>query len=62
LGVSINAEKCIGCGVCVQVCPEVFNLDDEAGKGRIVDAARADEIQKLVKEAVDCCPIGCINW
>jgi ferredoxin len=46
----------------VQVCPDIFNLDEDEGKGVIADASRADAEQKLVKEAIDCCPIGCINW
>ncbi|MDR3322221.1 MAG: ferredoxin [Synergistaceae bacterium] len=62
MGLNINTEQCIGCGVCVQVCPDVFNLDEEEGKGVIADISRANDEQKLVKEAIDCCPIGCINW
>jgi len=28
--VEVNAEKCVGCGECVEVCPvEVFELQDE---------------------------------
>ncbi len=33
---SLNEEKCMGCGRCLEVCPhEVFAL--EAGKARIAD-------------------------
>ncbi len=28
--VEVNAEKCVGCGECVDICPvEVFELQDE---------------------------------
>lgn len=27
--VTINRDACIGCGVCVNICPAVFELDDE---------------------------------
>jgi ferredoxin len=55
-------DKCIGCGVCVQVCPDVFFLDEDEGKGVIIGEGRISEEQNLVREAIDCCPIGCINW
>ncbi len=55
--VKINEEECIGCGVCAQICPEVFQLDDEAGKARVVRAQGAD----CVQEAADSCPVGCIE-
>lgn len=33
---ALNAEKCVGCGMCLQVCPhQVFSLAD--GKAEIVD-------------------------
>ena len=28
--VEVNAEKCVGCGECIDICPvEVFELQDE---------------------------------
>lgn len=55
--VKINEEECIGCGVCAQICPEVFQLDDEAGKARVVRVQGAD----CAREAADSCPVGCIE-
>ena len=57
---SIKYDECIACGVCAQVCPDVFNLDEEEGKGIVSGISRADNEKTLVKEAIDCCPIGCI--
>lgn len=54
-------EECIGCGVCAQICPEVFVLDEEAGKAEVIGAPTADLGKELVKEAIDSCPVGCIN-
>ena len=59
--ISLNIEDYIGCGVCCQVCPDAFVLDENAGKARINDANRARWKENLVKEAIDICPIGCIN-
>lgn len=61
MSLAIAFEECIGCGVCVQICPEVFALDEEAGKAEIAGAAVVDLKRELVEEAIDSCPVGCIN-
>ena len=58
--VSVNFDECIGCGVCMQVCPEIFGLDEESGKVVLLNYEQSDNID-LVKEAVDSCPIGCVK-
>jgi len=55
--VSLNGEECIGCGVCAQICPEVFELDEDAGKAKVVRKEGAD----CAQEAADSCPVGCIS-
>ena len=25
----VDKETCIGCGVCVSVCPDVYSMDDD---------------------------------
>ena len=61
MSVSIDIGACIGCGVCMQVCPAVFGLDDDAGKAvLLIDGAMNSHEEQLIKEAIDSCPIGCI--
>lgn len=55
--VKINDEECIGCGVCAQICPEVFQLNDEAGKAKVARPQGAE----CAQEAADSCPVGCIE-
>jgi ferredoxin len=46
----------------MQVCPDVFGLDEEAGKAVILDSEVKDGGDgELIKEAMDSCPIGCIS-
>ena len=59
--VGVDFDKCIGCGVCMQVCPEVFGLDEESGKAVLLNYERSDDNMDIVKEAADSCPIGCVN-
>ena len=53
--VSVNKEKCIGCGACVSVCGEVFKMVE----GKAVVKAQKDI--PCVKEAIDTCPVDAIS-
>lgn len=49
--VKIDKEKCIGCGLCVSMVPEVFEID-EAGKAEVIVQKNNPD----VKEAAESCP------
>jgi len=55
--VQLDQELCIGCGVCSQVCPEVFDLDEEIGKAKVIKPSGAD----CAVEAAESCPVSCIT-
>ncbi len=55
--IKINLDECIGCGVCAQLCPEAFKLDENEGKGMVVSQEYTDS----VKEAIDSCPVSAIT-
>lgn len=63
MNVRINQSDCIGCGVCMQVCPKVFALDESEGKATLLQEGNQGTGHKrsAVKEAIESCPIGCIN-
>ena len=56
----VDKDTCIGCGLCPEVCPEIFTMDDD---GKAV--ASKDEIPaKLLnsaKEAEEQCPVNAIT-
>lgn len=56
--VSVDAEKCIGCGSCPATCPDVFEMKDD-GKAHVKDGA--DTSADCVKEAIDVCPVDAIS-
>ena len=56
--VSINKEKCVGCGACSAVCPEVFEMTDD-GKAKVKSGAKKDA--KCIKQAIESCPSDAIN-
>ena len=57
--ITIDQEKCIGCGSCTAVCPDVFELDDNS-KARLKQGKEETD-DKCVQEAVDICPVQAIE-
>jgi ferredoxin len=53
----IDAELCIGCGACVELCPEVFELQDD--KAVVIGPDKCDACK--CDEAVSVCPVEAIS-
>ena len=51
-------DTCTACGLCVDTCPEVFELGDELAQ-IIVDEIPAEH-EEAVQQAVDECPVEAI--
>lgn len=70
--VRVDKESCIGCGVCVSVCGDVFELGDD-GKSKLLAnfIEKDDEVESVgtvpadleqcVKDAEEQCPTGSIT-
>ncbi len=58
--VIIETEEFIGCESCVEVCPEVFEFDDETEKAKVIQPEGSPE--DCVNEAIEICPVECIFW
>ena len=58
--VCVDPGLCSGCGPCVDICPEAFELNEEG-----VATVKLDEIpvelQDACKEAADSCPTEAIS-
>ncbi len=54
--VKVDKEKCIGCGLCAEVCPEVFEMGDDT-KAKV----KAQKDIPCVKDAIDSCPADAIS-
>jgi len=48
----VDAEKCIGCGACVSMCPDTFVMKDS--KSKVIS-------DKDCEEAISACPVEAIT-
>jgi len=58
--VSVDKSKCIGCGACVAVAEEVFEIGSD-GKSRVKVAEVSGKLEKKAREAAEVCPAGAIT-
>lgn len=54
---TVDASRCVGCGKCVAVAPEAFEIDPETGKAKIKDGASQEDIARGIRA----CPVGAIK-
>lgn len=61
--INVNQEECIGCGMCIDICPEVFKYNDEF-KSEVVSEEISKNIPEDLKsktvEAKEACPVDAI--
>jgi ferredoxin len=54
----VDADLCTGCELCVETCPDVFEMQDDVAVVANPEGASEEEIQ----EAIDNCPVEAIGW
>jgi ferredoxin len=52
-------EDCTSCGLCEDICPEVFKLEDIAA---VIEDVNFADFEEQIKEAADSCPVGVIKY
>ena len=55
--IKVDQEKCVGCGMCAGLCPEVFAMTDD-GKSKVIadDCGDCD-----CQSTIDSCPVSAIS-
>ncbi len=54
--ISVNKDLCIGCGTCVALCPDTFQLDAE-GKSETISQGDVE----CARNAAQSCPVQAIS-
>ncbi len=54
----VSAELCVGCGLCVTTCPDVFEMKEDKAITKIETVAAGSE--ESCKQAQDECPVDAI--
>jgi ferredoxin len=57
--VHVDTDLCAGFGICVGICPEVFELHDD-GYATVLLSEVPPELQDLVRRAASQCPAQAI--
>lgn len=60
--INVIYDKCIGCGKCYAICPEIFTLDD-AGMAEVKRNTQplTQAVLTKVQQAKKICPTGAIE-
>lgn len=58
--VKVDQELCISCGACIDVCPEVFDWNEDDKAHSIVEEVPA-EMEDQANEALESCPTNAIT-
>jgi ferredoxin len=55
----IDADACVGCGLCANMCSEVYQMQDD--KAIVIGKSIANDVLESAKEAASSCPVEAIK-
>lgn len=55
----VDAELCTGCGLCADMCPDVFEMKDD--KAAVTSNPVPADSEDCCKEAAESCPVEAIS-
>ena len=55
----VDLDLCTGCGLCVDTCPAVFEMDDAVAK--VLVARVPENALSTCREAADNCPVEAVK-
>jgi ferredoxin len=59
--IAVDAEACVGSGLCALATPEVFDQDDTDGSVVLLAAEPPPGFFDAVRDAIESCPVKAIS-
>ena len=56
----VDEDLCTGCGLCCEVCPEVFKMDDASGLAKVIAPTVPVDSEPACRSAAEQCPVEAI--
>ena len=56
--VRVDQELCDGDEICIQVCPDIFEMEKDKAKAKMSEVPK--ELESCCREAADSCPVEAI--
>lgn len=57
----IDRDGCISCGLCPDICPEVFRMSDDDGLAEVYVDEIPEDAEDTAQEAAESCPVSVIH-
>ncbi len=57
--VTVDEETCIGCGLCAETCPDVFEMNDDKVRVKVDEVP--ENAVETCREAAENCPVEAIQ-
>jgi ferredoxin len=57
---TVDPDLCTACGLCEEICPDVFEADDD-GIAQVKVDEIPEELEESVRDAADQCPVEAIT-
>jgi len=55
----VNPDTCTACGLCVDICPEVFEMGDSCAE--VIASPVPEDAEDSCREAAESCPVEAIR-